>query len=196
MTAHSYDTPRPTRTRGSAIVLAMAVTVALAITMAAAAGTAPAKPKPGFLPGTWIGKGTISGTSTDGPFTVHFSGGIAFTLRVDASLRSKGTGTWQLDMLGSQDGPSEDAIDSTMQGRAAITLKGSGRNVSFSGLQRVVGEIRTAGTARPISFSRPLTGALTTSRAGKCKVSGVTRMPDGVKLVWSAVLKGSGTCRT
>ncbi len=181
-----------TTAAGRGFVAAVAAALVLAVI---GATSADAKPKPGLVPGTWIGKGTISGSSTDGPFTVHFNGGIAFTVKVAPSLAAKGSGSWRLDMLGSQDGPSDSAVDSSMQGRAAITLTGSGTKLTFRGTQQVVGEIRTGGIARPVSFSRPLTGALTITRAGACRVSGQTRMPDGVRLVWSATLKGSGTCR-
>lgn len=185
------------RTTGSAAGLGLVAALLLGLVLALVGATgASAKPKPGFLPGTWTGKGTITGSSTDGPMTVHFSGGIAFTLKVAPSLAAKGTGTWRLDMLGSEDAMSDEAIDSTMQGRAAISLAGSGTTITFSGLQKVAGEIRVAGTSRPLSFSRPLNGTLAITRAGACKVSGVTRMPDGVKLVWSAVRKGGSTCRS
>jgi hypothetical protein len=55
---------------------------------------------------------------------------------------------------------------------------------------------RAGGISRPLSFTRPLSGVLNITRAGRCKVTGQTRMPDGVRLVWSATLKGSGTCRS
>ena len=51
--------------------------------VAAVAGTASANqtaPKPGFLPGTWIGKGTIKGSVEDGPMWTTFSGGITSSL--------------------------------------------------------------------------------------------------------------------
>ena len=180
--------------RARGLGLAVALLIGLVLALVGATGVS-AKPKPGFLPGTWIGKGTITGTSTDGPMTVHFSGGIAFTLKVAPSLAAKGSGTWRLDMLGSEDAMSNEAVDSTMQGRAAIALRGSGSRIRFAGLQRVVGEIRSAGRSTPISFTRPLEGTLAITRAGKCKVSGTTVLPDGVKLVWNATLEGSSTCR-
>ena len=166
-----------------------------ALVVALAATTASAAPKPGFLPGTWIGKGTITGTTTDGPFTTHLDGGIAFTLRVDRGLRVSGTGTWRLNMLGSQDGPSDSAVDSTMQGTAAIRFAGTGAVPSFTGNQRVIGEMRMGSMKRPVSFAQTLAGRLVISRAGKCKVVGGAQMPGGGTLRWTAVLKGSGTCR-
>lgn len=176
--------------RTTFLILALA---ALLATLAAA--PASAAPKPGFLPGTWVGTGTITGSSTDGPFTTHFNGGITFSLKVDAQLRVSGSGTWRLDMLGSENALSADAVDSSMQGTAAARFAGSSTMVSFSGTQTVVGEIRGYGTKRPVSFTRPLTGLLQITRAGKCRVVGATRLPDGVELAWSAVLKG-GRCRT
>ena len=173
-------------------ILALAVISAL---VTAVAATAPAAPKPGFLPGTWIGKGTITGTSTDGPYTTHLDGGIAFTLRVDRSLRVSGGGTWKLNMLGSQDGPSSSAVDSTMQGTAAITFAGTGAAVTFTGNARVIGEMRMGDIKRPVSFAQTLAGRLLVTRAGKCRVVGASQVPGGGTLKWTAVLKGSGTCR-
>jgi hypothetical protein len=158
------------------------------------AGVADAKAKPGLLPGTWVGKGTIKGHAADGPMSTHFSGGVTFTLRVDKKLHVSGGGTWKMRMLGSEDGPSETAVDSSMQGSAAIRLAGASTGPTFSGVQQVRGEIRMGQVARPISFTRPLTGQLVINRAGRCKVTGVTTIQPGVTLTWKAVLKGSGTC--
>jgi len=160
------------------------------------AGAADAKAKPGLLPGTWVGKGTINGYAVDGPMATHFSGGVTFTLKVDKKLRVSGGGSWQMRMLGSEDGPSETAVDSSMEGSAAIRLLGTATGLTFTGMQRVVGEVRMGKVAHPISFTRPLKGQLVIKRAGHCKVAGVTTIQPGVTLTWSAVLKGSGTCNT
>jgi len=174
-----------------------ALAAASALAAVAAIGTAsatPAAPKPGFLPGAWIGKGQIKGYAVDGPMATHFDGGIAFTIKVDRKLRVSGGGTWKLNMLGSEDAPSEYAVDSTMRGTASIRLTGVATNVAFSGTQHVVGEIRSGSMRQPISFDRPFKGALAITRAGKCKVLGRTTVQQGVTLSWSAQLKGSGTC--
>jgi hypothetical protein len=169
----------------------------LAILAAAAIGTASATqaaPKPGFMPGTWLGKGTIKGDVVDGPMATRFDGGITFTLKVNPKLGVAGGGTWQMNMLGRQDAPSSYRVDSTLNGLAAIKLGGTSTNVTFSGLQKITGEIRSGGVSRPVSMQRQLTGRLTIGRAGKCLVRGVTVIQQGVTLTWSAKLKGSGTC--
>jgi hypothetical protein len=172
-----------------------------AVAMIALLGTttlapATAAPKPGFVPGTWVGTGTISGTTIDSPMTTRFNGGISFTLRVDHGLRVTGTGTWRLGMLGAETTGSDGAMTSKLKGSAAIALTGSGTAVAFKGTQRVAGAVTAYGVTRPISFTRPLTGTLRVTKAGTCRVSGGTTLPGGVALRWSAVLKGSGTCRT
>lgn len=177
--------------RSNLAVLAVAIAAALIGPFAATGGAAP---KPGFLPGTWLGKGTITGYSVDGPMSTHFDGGITFTLKVGKNLRVSGTGTWQLNMLGSEDGPSSYAVDSTMRGSAAIRLGGTSTAPTFTGMQEVTGEIRSAGMSHPVSFERALNGRLTITRAGKCLVRGATVVQQGVKLTWSAQLKGSGKC--
>jgi hypothetical protein len=177
-------------------ILGFATAFAVLATAAAfgSASATEAAPKPGFLPGTWIGKGTISGTSTDGPMTTHFSGGVAFTLKVSKNLGVSGGGTWRMSMLGSEDGPSEYAVDSTMNGTAAIRLGGRSTGPTFSGTQKVTGEIRSGSMKQPISFERALSGKLAIVRAGKCLVRGATVIQSGVTLTWGAQLKGSGKC--
>lgn len=172
----------------------LAVTAAaVALGSFAAAGTA--APKPGFLPGTWIGQGTISGSVADGPMSAFFNGRVAFTLKVTKRLGVSGTGTWKLDMLGSQDAPSEYGVDATIVGAATIALDGTGANVTFSGTQRMQMEFRSAGKTRrgPVT-EKQLNGRLAITRAGKCRVVGATVIQPGVTLNWSAKLKGSGTC--
>jgi hypothetical protein len=173
------------------IAAAVAVLVAAAVGFASSGNAAP---KPGFMPGTWVGKGTIKGYVVDGPMSTHFGGGVVFTLKVSPKLAVSGSGTWRMSMLGSADGPSEWAVDSTMNGAASIRLGGPATAPTFSGTQRVTGEIRSGSMKTPISMERPLTGKLTIKRAGKCLVRGVTQMQRGVTLTWSAQLKGSGKC--
>jgi hypothetical protein len=127
--------------------------------------------------------------------SAFFNGRVAFTLTVSKSLAVSGTGTWKLDMLGSEDAPSEYGVDATIVGAATIALKGTGTNVRFSGTQRMQTEIRSAGKTRlgPVT-ERPLNGRLVITRAGKCRVVGSTPIQPGVTLTWSAKLRGSGTC--
>lgn len=180
---------------GTLVRLALAVVAVAAVLASLAAGSTDAAPKPGFLPGTWIGKGVIKGFVEDGPMATHFDGGIAFTMKVSPSLAVSGSGTWRMNMLGSQDAPSDYAVDSTMMGTAAVTFGGPSTAPTFAGTQKVVGEIRSGSMKHPISMERPLSGKLTIGRAGKCLVRGVTQMQRGVTLTWSAQLKGSGKCR-
>ena len=99
---------------------------AAAVALGAFAAAGSAAPKPGFLPGTWIGQGTISGSVDDGPMSAFFNGRISFTMKVGKSLGVSGTGTWKLDMLGSQDAPSEYGVDATIVGAANDRPEGHG----------------------------------------------------------------------
>jgi hypothetical protein len=176
------------------LILAGSIAVLAAAAAFGTAATTSAAPKPGFTPGTWVGTGTIKGYSVDGPMSTHFDGGIAFTLKVNKQFGVSGTGTWALNMLGSEDAPSDYAVDSTMRGIASIKLGGTSTGITFSGLQKITGEIRSAGVGHPISMERPLNGRLTIVRAGKCLVRGATAIQQDVTLTWSAKLKGSGKC--
>jgi hypothetical protein len=183
------------RRRGLSRLVGLIGLVALVALVAFAfVGQGAAAPKPGFLPGTWIGKGTITGYVVDGPMATHFGGGVSFILKVSPKLAVSGSGTWEMTMLGSQDAPSDYAVDSTMKGTAAIRLAGPATAPTFGGTQKVVGEIRSGSMKTPISFERKFSGRLTISRAGTCLVRGVTVTQPGVKLTWSAQLKGSGKC--
>jgi hypothetical protein len=177
--------------RISLATVVAALTAVLAASLSASSGAAP---KPGFLPGTWLGKGTIKGYVVDGPMATHFDGGITFTMKVSKKLAVAGSGTWRMNMLGSEDAPSSYAVDSTLMGTAAISFGGTSTAPTFAGKQKVRGEIRSGGMSRPVSFERDLSGQLTIRRAGKCLVRGATVVQQGVTLTWSAKLKGSGTC--
>ena len=175
--------------------LRIQILTALALLLVAAvAGTASATqtaPKPGFLPGTWIGKGTIKGSVEDGPMWTTFSGGIAFTLKVDKSFRASGSGSWKMNMLGTQDAMSEDAIDTSMFGTASIQLSGSAANPAFKGVMHVVGEIRAFGHKRPMKpFDQPIAKRLVITKANACKVVGSTEIQPGVTLTWTAQRRG------
>ena len=162
--------------------------------VAAVAGTASANqaaPKPGFLPGTWIGKGTIKGSVEDGPMWTTFSGGIAFTLKVDKSFRASGSGSWKQNMLGTQDGESKDAVDSSMFGTASLRLGGTATSVAFSGVMHVVGQIKAYGHSRSMKpFDQPIGQRLVITKANACKVVGTSQVQPGVTLTWAAQRKG------
>ena len=167
----------------------------LAATTSAGAPLAFAKAKPGFLPGVWIGKGTISGQTVDGPITSTFSGGVTFTLEVAWGGAVTGSGRWNMKLVGVDSDP-ENGINSQLTGSAALELGGTATEVTFEGSERVVGQVTLYGKSRPINLQRENTrrGRLVIGRAGKCRVSGVAPIQPGVTLAWSAQLEGSGTC--
>jgi hypothetical protein len=166
---------------------------AIALLLAAAAGGAggsQAAAKPGFLPGTWTGTGTISGTSSDGVMSTTHSGQIRFRFVVTADLSVSGTGTWNVTMKGSGSDTS-----TTMKGTAALKLSGAARDVRFAGKQAVQGSITASGVTVPIKMApRDLKGRLLITRAGKCSASGTAPMGPGVSLKWTAKLSIRGTC--
>src|SRR5690606_29156600 len=120
-----YSARRSTR-------LWLAPLAAVACLGRAGTSTPHAPPRRGILPRPWNGTGTSSGSAVDSPINTHYGGGIACNNRVDRKLRVSGTGTWRMDMLGSSDGPSDSAVDSSMQGSAAIRMGGSASGVTFS----------------------------------------------------------------
>jgi hypothetical protein len=178
-------------------LLPVALGALLAATTAAGAPLNLTGAKPGFLPGTWTGKGTIAGRSVDGPMTTTFSGGTTFTLNVAKDLHVSGTGTWRVNMVGTEDADADDAVNSDLRSIAAIKFGGTSTNVTFSGRLYVTGEVTAYGKLRqPVKFDRDLNGRLVITRAGHCKVVGGHTLPGGVTVSWSALLKGSGFCRT
>jgi hypothetical protein len=177
------------------MMLRLLTTVAalVSILVAAALGGASASQaaaKPGFLPGTWKGTGTISGSSSDGVMSTRHSGQIRFTLIVRNDLSASGSGTWKVTMKGS--GPES---SSTMTGTAALKLSGAAREVRFAGQERVTGFVTASGVKVPIRMApRTLKGRLLIGRPGKCSASGTAPMGPGVSLKWTARLVINGTC--
>ena len=188
MTGRQPAFSRPTSGFGRRRAALGAALAAAALAALTAAASPQAAPRPGFAPGTWIGTGTISGASADGPMKTAFGGSIRFTLTVAPNLAARGSGTWTMTMRGS--GP----VSSLMKGSAAVRLRGSGSDVRYSGVQKVSGVVGDGSVSRKIGFSKPMTGKLAIARAGACRVSG-SSTSGGVTLRWSAQLKGSGTCR-
>jgi hypothetical protein len=165
---------------------------ALAIALAATATAGTAVPKTGFLPGTWIGQGTITGSVTEGDMYTMFNGRVAFTLKVDRKLGVSGTGTWKLDMLGTQEAPEQYRVDATIVGTASIALKGTSTRVTFSGKQKLMTQIRAGSRKTTLKESESdLFGQLVIASARRCNVVGVTQLQPGVKLTWSARFKGA-----
>jgi hypothetical protein len=174
-------------TRALAAVLALAVVMAVG-----AATTANAMPKPGFVPGTWIGTATITGSATDGPMHVKFDGRFAFSLTVSKKLAVAGRGNWTLTMVGSEDAPASYAVNSNTVGSAAVAIKGTSTNVIYAGTQHIEREITMAGkTTHLAPIEADLKGRLPITKATTCKVSGGWQIQPGVTLTWSAKRKGA-----
>jgi hypothetical protein len=172
-------------------VLAAALLLGL-IAAVGAATTADAMPKPGFLPGTWIGTASISGSATDGPMHVKFSGRFTFSLTVSKKLAVSGRGHWALTMVGSEDAPARYAVNSNTVGSAAVAIKGTSTNVIYAGKQHIEREITMAGkTTQLPPIEADLKGRLPITKATTCKVSGGWQIQPGVTLTWSAKRKGS-----
>ena len=180
-------------TKLSASALALA---ALAVTLATTATAGTAAPKPGFLPGVWVGSGTIKGSVTDGEMYTMFNGRVSFTLKVNKSLGVAGTGSWKVDMIGAQtESSTQYAVDATIVGTASIALKGTSTNVTYSGKQKLMTQIRAGSRRTTLKESEAdLFGRLAITRAYTCKVVGSTVIQPGVTLNWSARLKGGGSC--
>lgn len=172
-----------------------ALSALLLAAAAVAAGSASAMPKPGFLPGTWIGKGTINGSVSEYGMNTQFNGALTFTLTVNPELVVGGSGSWKLTMLGKQDAPDDYAVSTKTVGTAKVAFDGQATKPMFSGMQHIERLIGSAGHVRRFApLDKRLTGRLVISRAGKCRVNGVTPIQPGVSLTWSAQLNGSGTC--
>jgi hypothetical protein len=165
---------------GSLALLAATAICTVSATQAAA--------KPGFVPGTWNGNGTISGSSVDGPMSTRFSGSMQFKLQVTGSTAVKGSGAWKLTMKGS--GP----VGSVMTGTANLTFSGTPTDIRYTGMQVVAGKVSDGTHTSPIRFSKKISGRLVVTRAGACRVLGGSPMSGGVKLTWTALLAGAGTC--
>ena len=174
------------------LVVSALTLAALAVALATSATAGTAVPKPGFMPGVWIGQGTIKGLVDDGLMATVFNGRVAFTLKVNKNLGVSGTGTWKLDMLGTQDAPAQYRVDATIVGTASIALKGTSTSVTFSGKQKLMTQIRAGN--RPTSLRESesdIAGQLVITKARSCKVVGATQLQPGVTLTWSAKLKGA-----
>jgi hypothetical protein len=171
------------------------IAAAAALLLAAAAvtaGSASAMPKPGFLPGTWIGFATITGSATDGPMHVRFDGRFAFSLMVSKKLAVSGRGNWTLTMVGSEDAPASYAVNSNTVGSATVAIKGTSTNVIYAGTQHIEREITMAGkTTHLAPIEADLKGRLPITKATTCKVSGGWQIQPGVTLTWSAKRKGA-----
>jgi hypothetical protein len=163
---------------------------AVAVAAFAFVGHGAAAPKPGFLPGTWIGKGTISGNgpATEGPATT-FSGTIDFVLVASPGGKVKGSGNWSRTMVGTGN------VSATIVAKTRVKVAGTTTTPRLVGSYRAIGTftghgVTTTSTFAPVSLNEKLV----ITRAGKCRVTG-SHTFNGVTTRWTAQLKGSGTCR-
>jgi hypothetical protein len=160
-------------------------TLALVGLVAATSVTASAAPKPGFEPGTWLVKGTMSGQSSEYGQTIRTKGSFTFTLRVGKNGAVGGTGAWRMTQLGSG------AISSKITGVAAVKLSGTPTQVRYGGTLVLTskfsdGVVSGGNTA---TVKKPLSGGLTIKKALSCKVTGGQTI-DGVVTTWTATLQG------
>jgi len=173
--------------RISLATVVAALLTALAGSFSADGGAAP---KPGFLPGTWIGKGTISGNgpATEGPATT-FSGKLDFVLVASRDGRVKGTGNWSRTMVGTG------SVSATIVAKTRVRVTGTTTAPRLVGTYRAVGRFSGHGVTNTSTFAPvSLNEKLVITRAGKCRVTG-SHTFNGVTTQWTAQLKGSGTCR-
>lgn len=169
---------------------ALLAALGAALSAASLAGTTHAAPKPGFLPGTWIGTGTISGRSANAIGTTTFSGKLSFRLKVARDGRVSGTGTWSRTMIGAG------RIDAKIAAKTAVRVVGSPTDVRLTGTYRAVGTFSSDDVTRTSTFApATLNERLRIVRAGTCRVTGKSTF-QGVTTTWSAQLAGSGTCLT
>jgi hypothetical protein len=159
--------------------------LALVGLVAATSLTASAASKPGFEPGTWLVKGTMSGQTSKYGQTIRTNGSFAFTLRVARNGDVGGTGSWRMTQIGSG------AISSKITGTAAVKLFGTPTQVRYTG-KLVLATKFTDGvvsTGNTVTRRKPMTGGLTIKKALSCKVAGGQTI-DGVVTHWTAQLQG------
>jgi hypothetical protein len=171
------------------LVTALALAVGAAGASAAPANDAAANP--GFPAGTWIGKGVISGSSSEYGQTTRTTGKATFTIKVTRGGRVTGTGRWVTTEIGSG------AISSRITGVAPVRFGGTATLPTYRGTQTVKTSFSDGVVDDDNTFvaEKPFKGALRITRAGHCRVTG-GRTVDGVSFKWAALLKGSGTCNT
>jgi hypothetical protein len=177
--------------RTIATATALALTLGIAA-LGAASGTE-AAPKPGLVPGKWIGTGTISGTSQDGELTTSNRGLVTFTVTVAADRSVSGSGTWKRTMTGS-------GLDtqSVIIGTASLKFSGPSTEVRFAGKEYAQGKVVVNGTTIQMGTKGlKLEGLLVLARAGDCTANGTAKMIEtrgGLTLKWKAKRVIRGTC--
>jgi hypothetical protein len=173
-------------------MLTLVATLGLLLLAAVAGGASAteAAAKPGFLPGTWNGIGTISGSLDDGFASTRFSGKLGFHLKVKPDLTVTGSGSRVMTMKGS--GP----VSSSMTGIAVLKFSGNATDARFSGIENVTGTVTANGIPKPVRINgRAINNLrLVISRGGKCSANGTVPMAPGVTLKWTARLAITGTC--
>jgi hypothetical protein len=156
---------------------------------ASAAPMKPAAPQPGVPAGSWVGKGVISGSSSEYGQVTETSGKATFALKVTKGGRVSGTGRWVTTEVG------RGAISSTITGVANVSFGGTARLPTYAGMQTVKTSFSDSAHNTGTTFQRQFKGALRITRAGHCRVTG-GYTSEGVSFKWTALLSGSGTCNT
>ena len=163
--------------------------LAAVVLSAAFAPVSEAEPKPAFPAGTWTGKGTISGSSSEYGQETRTTGKARFTIKVSKGGRVTGSGKWVTTEVGSG------AIASEIRSVAPVEFAGTAVRPTYSGTQTVTTSFSDGERDDGNSFTLPFSGALRIKRAGHCRVTGGQTV-EGVALKWTALLEGSGTCNT
>ena len=148
------------------------LTAAAVTALGAAAPAGHAAAKPGFPAGTWSGKGTISGKSSEYGQETRTTGSATFTLKVTRGGRVSGTGKWVKTEVGSG------AISSTIKSIARVRFGGTATRPTYAGTQNVTTSFSDAVLSDGNTFELPFKGALRITRAGHCRVTGGRRI-DG-----------------
>jgi opacity protein-like surface antigen len=157
--------------------------------IAVAAPASEAAAKPAFPAGTWTGKGTISGSSSEYGQETRTTGKATFTIKVTKGGRVTGSGKWVSTEVGSG------AIASTIKSVATVKFAGTAARPTYAGTQTVTTSFSDSAHDEGNTFTLDFKGALRIKRAGHCRVTGGQTI-EGVSLKWTALLQGSGRCNT
>jgi hypothetical protein len=164
-------------------LIAIAAGLVTGVALLAAAGSdAHAAPKPGFLPGTWVGTGIHKGVFTLAGNSSPTTGTVSFTLAVDKSLKASGTLMIKTTMH-----TSIEDMRGTVVGTGTMKISGTGSDVRYSGTLALKGKLTDGKVTIPFRLTRPVSGGLRITRAGCTKVSGKTA--QNFPIFWTAVPK-------
>jgi hypothetical protein len=170
------------------ITIAAVLAIVLGATALGAADSTHAGPKPGLMPGKWVGTGVISGSITDEVGTTRFSGKIGFRITIRKDLAVGGTGSWVKQMVGQGDG-----MSSSMTGIGTLYFGESPQGIKISYFEEVEGTVTVGGFTQPIKFETKTKEArLVITKARRCSAVGFIPAGGGMKMTWTA--KRLGKC--